>query len=279
MVQREKKSFLPLYLSRTCVRTYTMNSNLHQALTQCDVAGVLQYLRTDNCRSTGEGKWEECEPIDTLCMSDHIEDTPEAFLECARLLMRTGATTNTPSGALQLCMTRADDDTFAAFLKITTADPNHIGSTRHCSPHPPLLLALILRSAPKVQSLLEAGANPTLGELKGGSQLGAFAISPALPLHEAVAWGQWDIVQSVLAHGADPFQKDPLRNLTAVDWARHAANATTSPSAQKILQFFEDSEYAKKVHGERTPALHKELVEYVFHPSRLQKQGYFGFFK
>jgi hypothetical protein len=248
-------------------------TSLQTALMRCDVSGVMQCLRADTLRAG--------DPLDILCMSDYVDQRPKEFLECARLLVKAGALVNTSSGALQLCMTRADATTFTEFLKITRADPNHIGCTSSSSPHPPLLLALILRSVSNVQSLLKAGANPMLGELNGGNQ-GAFAISPAIPLHEAVAWGRWDVVQDLLAHGADPFQKDPIRGLVALDWARHAAHAPSAAASTditQILTFFEHIEHARKMHGARVPVLYKELVEYVFHPHRLQKQGYFCFNK
>jgi hypothetical protein len=243
-------------------------ASLHEALEHCDVVAVQDCLTPDNARLCCEG--EQHEPLDTLCRSSSMYQRPADFLECTGLLIKAGATADTSGGALHLCINRADSETLAKFLKITKADPNHIG----CTPHPPLLLALIVRSVPGVRVLLEAGADPSLGE-SHGKQV-AFAISPSIPLHEAVAWGRWDVVQDLLAYGADPFQKDPIRGLAAINWARHAASSSSSSTdSARILAFFEHLEHARNMHLQRAPLLHKELVEYVFQPVRLQKQGYF----
>lgn len=253
---------------------FTRMVTLHKALRQCDVAAVQNCLTPSNCRSL----CGELEPLDTLCKSEYIDQRPADFLECTRLLIAAGATANTSCAALQMCLSGVDSETFAEFLRITKADPNHIGSilTGYNSPLAPLLLALILRCADGVRSLLRAGANPSVGEFGGGNQV-SYLISAALPLHEAVVWGQWDVVQDILAYGADPFQKDPIRGLTALDWARHAAHSrdASSTNSAKILEFFQHLDHARRLHRLTSPILHKQLIEYVFHPTRLHKRGYF----
>lgn len=208
-----------------------------------------------------------------LCTTRYVHERPADFLECARLLVQNGSTANTDKGALKILIFKeVSSHTIADFMKLTKANPDHTGRLH---PQTPLLLAIIQRSVSTVQTLLKAGANPCLGELENVQN--SFAIAPSIPLHEAVAWGNVEVVYELLAYGADPFQKDPLRNLTAVDWARHAATVRTpSAHATKLLRLFEDLEYARTRHFQYQPLLHKELCQIIFHPVRLQKQGVFN---
>ena len=243
---------------------------MHDALRQWDVDAVAKVLTRHNARAVLEED-PDVQPIDRLVLG--TSDCEQPFLECTRLLMEAGATPNTPMGALQLCIGKKSNRTVIQFLKLTKADPNH-----HVT-HTPLMLALIIRSKTLVHALLEAGANPTC-EGKKERQV-AFAISTSIPLHEAIVWGNWDVVHDLLAHGADPFQTDRVRGLSALVWARHAAAAPRSSAlhAAQILTFFEDLEEARRCHTQRMPDLHKDLVEYAFHPARLQTQGFFSLHK
>ena len=136
---------------------------------------------------------------------------------------------------------------------------------------------------PVIRSLLELGANPNHATQDVHDSCG---IPPTLPLHMAIAWQDMDLLCLLLEYGAYMFIKDS-RGIDALTWATHqelrtrqTLNVYKAPTkhqrdqhndAVSVLSFVTDMytfENLKKT-------LHKELVEYVYHPMRLEKLGYF----
>lgn len=136
---------------------------------------------------------------------------------------------------------------------------------------------------PVIRSLLELGANPNLATQDVHDSC---SIPPTLPLHMAIAWQDMDLLYLLLEYGARMFIKDS-RGVDALTWATHQELRTRQTlsvykaptkhqrdqhkDAVAILTFVSDMYVFEKL----KKTLHKELVEHVFHPTRLEKLGYF----
>jgi hypothetical protein len=243
--------------------------NACEALVTWNVTAVRQLFDKENCR---EYVVREYEPIDLLCRQErHTRMDPLDFLDCVRHLVRMGATANTKRGTLRYCMYTVDEETILEFLKLTKADPNHTGNDDddYDVSYSPLILAIILKLHRVTHALLELGANPCVGVHDRSNRVSSPQfITPSIPLHEAIVLRNREVIHDLLAHGADPFQEDVRNGLRAIHWARHM-------NVPDIYTFFKNLEDARALHARTMPLLEKELVEYVFHPSRLSKQGYF----
>jgi hypothetical protein len=136
---------------------------------------------------------------------------------------------------------------------------------------------------PVIRSLLELGANPNHATHDVHESCG---IPPTLPLHIAIAWQDMDLLCILLEYGARMFIKDSY-GFDALTWATHQELRTR----QTLDVFKAPSKHQRDQHKDAVDilsfvterytfenlkkTLHKELVEYVFHPTRLEKLGYF----
>lgn len=136
---------------------------------------------------------------------------------------------------------------------------------------------------PVIRSLLELGANPNHATHDVHD---ACSIPPTLPLHMAIAWQDMDLLCLLLEYGAYMFIKDS-HGFDALTWATHQELRTR----QTLDVYRALSKYQQDQHKDAVDILtfvterytfenlkhqvHKELVEYVFHPIRLEKTGYF----
>jgi hypothetical protein len=231
--------------------------NAYDALVTWDVTAVRRFFDKENCR---EYVIKEYEPIDMVCRSRRLH-YETSFLECVRHLVRMGATANTKHGTLKQII-HLSRSTVLEFLRLTKADPNHrsFGSNQSLLMH-----AIISGKQSVAHALLRAGADPNVGVYEKTRDT---LFTPSLPLHEAIVLKNREVIHDLLAHGADPFREDAWHGLRAIHWARNVDDPD-------IYTLFKNLEDARALHARTIHLLEKELVEYVFHPSRLLKQGYF----
>ena len=141
---------------------------------------------------------------------------------------------------------------------------------------------------PLIKTFLHLGADPNLPtkDVHGHRE----SIPATLPLHVAVTSCDTVLVKLLLDHGADPFRKDSYGH-DALTWATHLVTQTHQTleiqnissihdhqrhaAAVEVVQFIKHLYAARTAFDTIKHELHKELVEYVFHPTRLEKNGYF----
>ena len=203
------------------------------------------------------------EPID-MVWYDVLDSDPDQAVQIIELLARAGARGETERQALrELVHWGAPLVVIERFLQ-------------HFKTSIDLYDAFVTTQEqvyPLVDLLLKAGANPNQ-RYKYGS-VSALFINPTCPLHDAISRRYVTVVIRLLDAGANPYAKDPISSLAALAWARHAYAAHPSSKSRAILRLFENLDACQQHHQAIFPALEKELLEKVWHPSRLEKLGYF----
>ena len=212
------------------------------------------------------------------------EEKAEKAIEIMKLLYNAGARIDT--SALYVAVNNAAP---INVIKAMSEYPDCDLHGKHKEFETPFMYAIVSsrfrrkEMHPVIRSLLELGANPNHATQDVHESHG---IPPTLPLHMAIAWHDMDLLCILLEYGARMFIKD-LHGFDALTWATHQELRTrqtldvyraptkhqkdSHDDAVAILRFVTERytfENLKKT-------LHKELVEYVFHPARLERIGYF----
>jgi hypothetical protein len=248
-------------------------SAAHHAVIEADPVALAMALNTvSGPRDVAFDAWGDAfEPLDLLWSVPHDDVAP--VLECLDILVRAGATSKTRAGAFREIIFRtAPVDVIAAFLEKTDCDPN--SSLTYSTVFTPLMSAVSHHTDPYGVSLalLQAGADPNA--VSTHAQVAHF-ITPTLALHEAIVRCRRDVVDLLLAAGADPFATDRRTDMRAVHWARHVVAARETAASLGIVALFEGIEAARRRHDAAWPDLKKDLMEAAWHPSRLAKLGVF----
>lgn len=251
-------------------RVSIFDSAAHRAVIDADPVALDIALRTgvSDPRDVAFDAWsDEFEPLDLLWSMPH--DDIAAVVDCIDVLVRAGATSETRAGALrELICHNAPLEVIDAFLEKTGCDPNESASFS------PLASAIAHHTDPYrvAATLLNAGANPNVASHH--AQVVHF-ITPTTALQEAIVRSDPDIVEVLLAAGADPFAPDHRTGMRAIHWARHVLAARETPAGSRILALFDALEAGRRHHALFWPDLKRELMEAAWHPARLAKHGYF----
>lgn len=190
--------------------------------------------------------------------------SPNVARQILDALVKKGATTRTNKGTLNMALLWHAPAWFVeALLELPCCDPNTAT---------PLFYAITARTSHAltyVRALLQHGADPNgVVDILGMKRTDTH-MTPELLLHEAITMHmgpRWDVVCLLLQYGADPYACDS-RGLSCLHWARHTGFK---------VDFFEDLEECRRRHTAIFPRLQKELMEAVWHPTRLATHGYFS---
>lgn len=216
------------------------------------------------------------EPIDYLCVwHPSTADECNAALQCIDVLMEFGATPNT-GRCVHGLLTHCSPGYAPTFLKALI---------RHgCRATTDDIVLALRQDGRQISNQNNTARIVSLLLLAGADPNGVSVISmPAntcvmLPLHYAVARRNAAAVFALLEFGADPYRRDPVTSLSALDWARHVAAFPSRAEdivAQRILRVFQDLQQCLETHEATFPQLKKELMEHVWNPVRLATRGYF----
>jgi ankyrin repeat protein len=250
-------------------------SALHVAMRDHDVDAIRDLLRHGaDPRTRASTSYDQIlEPLDILCWNPAIDE--DRAIQCMDVLLAAGATVSTARGILRGCIlqnTRYVPMTVFQAMLDRGADPDYMNAQRDdLWSDPALIMAMYVtgNADDVVYSLLRAGANPNITTHMRYSDV-------RLPLHGAIAFGRWTIVDMLLRFGADPYAKDPVSGLGAKEWTAYRASKTPDdPEAARYARLFRDLETCRESHRNHWDSLKKELVETVWHPARLHRLGYF----
>lgn len=225
-------------------------------------------------------------PVNAIAWNGWAGDRPdeEKAIEIMKLLYNAGARIDTPALYVAVNLGASIN-----VIKAMSEYPDCDLHGKHYWFETPFLYAIAQaryrrkEMHPVIRSLLELGANPNHATQDVHESHG---IPPTLPLHMAIASHDLGLVHILLEYGAHMFIKD-LHGFDALMWATHQELQTRQTldvlkapqkhqrdchaDAVSVLSFVTERytfENLKKT-------LHKELVEYVFHPARLERIGYF----
>lgn len=237
---------------------------LHLAVRQHDATSVKALIDEGaDVLEEFEGTWQ---PVDFLWMQQgdglvwlqQGEDDVDAAITCLKLLREAGATIGIRT-LRQLTSEKAP-------LKIFRAVFEGANKTEYTD----TLYGAILQKNDLeiVHFLLDRGADPnTTHRVNPNLPPPAdMCIVPRQCLHVAIARDNTEVVRLLLDYGADPYVVCKKNGTTSFHWY-----ATFGKKMRLIGDLWE----AKKSFDAIKDRLHQELIEYVFHPARLKKIGYF----
>jgi hypothetical protein len=193
------------------------------------------------------------------------------MLACMRLLLAAGATADTERDSLWQIINTASCYTGTlqyTFTEVAREMIVHGGFRVTTRGKDALIHALNFHMYDIADTLLNAGTFPVLEVFR-----------------HAVMYYPLDIVVALLDHGANPYLTDPVRGGDALHWIRFTIRDSAggyyyqeredAKNAAK-LKFIEDLWECRRAFDEVKDALHRELIECVFHPTRLARLGYFS---
>ncbi len=202
-----------------------------------------------------EGKWQ---PIDLLWMEGDGEDDVDAAIECLNLLRDAGAMIRIRT-LRQLTSEKAPLKIFHAVFENNTNEDEYNDT---------LYGAILQKNDLEViRFLLERGADPNaIHNVNPNLPPPAdICIIPRQCLHIAIATDDEPAVRLLLEY-TDPYAVCKKNGTTSFHWY-----VTFGKNMKLIGDLWE----AKKSFDKLKDRLHKELIEHVFHPARLERLGYF----
>lgn len=264
---------------------------LHYHVKRQDIAQIQKLLENGaNVRDV----YNTFEPLDDIWQHqyeadfDPNNDDDEIELLCPRLakeimilLKNAGATVNTQRNALsQLIYRGAPVELIQCMLDIFPECEVNVTYVKGWT----MLHDVVSheRRLDVLECLLKHGADPNR---ESEDRYTVPSIRPRLCLHEAIANGHLEMTLLLLRYGADPFKKDTY-GLTALTWTRwmrrqlHLSNVLGITSrdhteSSEICTLIENIATCRDAFEKIKDSLHRDLVEYVWNPERLVKQGYF----
>lgn len=240
---------------------------LHNAVHRHDAARVETLIDEGaDVSEEYDGKWH---PIDLLWVRGDGEDHVDAAIACLKLLREAGATIGfrtlrqLTSEKAPLKLVRAVFDALDAYREI----PNYTKDTEYTD----TLYGAILgkNDIEVIRFLLDRGADPNhIHDVNPDIAPPAdICMVPRQCLHVAIALGNEDAVRLLLEYGADPYAICKKNGTTSLHWY---------VTFGKKMTLIGDVWEARKSFDANKDRLHKELIEYVFHPARLRRLGFFS---
>ena len=202
-----------------------------------------------------EGKWQ---PIEFLWMQGDGEDDVNAAIECLNLLRDAGATIRIRT-LRQLTSEKAPLKIFHAVFENNTNEDEYNDT---------LYGAILQKNDLEViRFLLERGADPNaIHNVNPNLPPPAdICIIPRQCLHIAIATDDEPAVRLLLEY-TDPYAVCEKNGTTSFHWY------VTFGKNMKLIGDLWEAKTSFDVIKDR---LHKELIEHVFHPGRLERLGYF----
>ena len=204
---------------------------------------------------------------------------PQLAKEIMSILKNAGATVNTQRNALsQLIYRGAPVEVIQSMLDIF---PECEVNVTYIKGWTMLHDVVAQRKLDVLECLLRHGADPN----RESEDRYSTKIGPRLCLHEALANGHLEMTLLLLRYGADPFKKDTY-GLTALTWARwmrrqhHLTSflgitSRDHTESSELCTLIENIAECRDAFEKIKDSLHRELMEYIWNPERLAKQGYF----